>query len=248
MEQRVLLPQLMGVQPQQNILYLSQASRINMKAQVYLVTNNINNKQYVGQTINPHLPIGHGRLLKTAYKKHGKDNFIYEPICTEIGDRQTLNYIERFWISTFNTVVPNGYNFETGGSDGQEWSGARRKAQSERRIGKPLNRPLGSKSGMKGKKYPEEGKRKLSEALKGRPSPNWGKKASKETKQKMSDSQKKHWASLEVHPNFGKKASAETLEKKRLSALKRTHGDLTKQKISESIKQWHQKRKESICL
>jgi hypothetical protein len=51
---------------------------------------------------------------------------------------------------------------------GVKWSEERKVATSIARTGKKLNRPLGSKSGMAGKAYPEEGKRKLSEALKGR--------------------------------------------------------------------------------
>lgn len=64
-----------------------------------------------------------------------------------------------------------------------------RKKMSEAHTGKKLNRPLGSKSGMKGKSYPEEGKKKLSEAMKGNKH-SLGKKHSEETKAKMSASQK----------------------------------------------------------
>lgn len=171
-------------------------------ARVYLVTNKESGKQYIGQTITEHSRHGHGHAIKKAYKKYGFSNFIYESIVSNISkDNLFLDYAEKFWINTLDTLAPNGYNLESGG----KW-------------GKITHH-----------------------------TPNLGMKASDATKQKMSDSQKKHWASLEVHPHIGKKASAETLEKKRLSALKRTHGDLTKQKISESIKQWHQIRKESLC-
>jgi hypothetical protein len=118
-----------------------------VQAQVYLVTNNLNGKQYVGQTINPHLPMGHGRIMKAAYKKHGKENFTYEPICTQITNRSGLNTIERFWISVMDTIVPNGYNIDLGGSEGSTWTEERRKRISIARTGKKLNRPLGSKSG-----------------------------------------------------------------------------------------------------
>ena len=215
-----------------------------MQAQIYLVSNKLNGKQYVGQTINPHLPIGHGRILKSAYKLHGKDNFTYEPICTEITNRASLNAIERFWISVVDTVVPKGYNIDLGGSEGSTWTDERRKAVSIARTGKKLNRPLGSKSGMKGKAYPEEGKRKLSEALKGRISPNWGKQASEETKAKMTASQKAKASSFAVHPNAGKKASEETKATMREARAKRIYTDADKQKISEAVTAWHKQRKE----
>ena len=214
-----------------------------MQAQIYLVSNKLNGKQYVGQTINSHLPIGHGRILKSAYKLHGKDNFTYEPICKGITNRASLNAIERFWISVVGTVVPNGYNIDLGGSEGSTWTDERRKAVSIAHTGKKLNRPLGSRSGMKGKAYPEEGKRKLSEVMKGNKFA-LGKFPSEETKEKMSASQKAKAAFFAVHPNAGKKASEETKAKMRAARAKRIYTDADKQKISEAVTAWHKQRKE----
>ncbi len=218
-----------------------------MNAQVYLVSNKLNGKQYVGQTINPHLPIGHGRIMKSAYKLHGKDNFDYEPLCTSIENRATLNAVERFWIAVLDTIVPNGYNIELGGSEGSTWTEERRRKHSLALTGRIHTRRLGSRSGMKGKAYPEEGKRKLSEALKGRVGHNLGKQASEETKAKMRESQRKHWDSLEVHPNKGKKMSEETKAKMRASRAKRVYTDEDRLKISQAVKAWHQQRKEQSC-
>lgn len=218
-----------------------------MNAHIYLVTNLANNKQYVGQTTTESNIRGHGKLMRAAYKKNGFDAFEYVKIATDIFSRNTLNYLERFWIATFNTVVPSGYNLETGGSENQEWSDERRRKHSEARIGKKLNRPLGSKSGMKGKKYPEEGKRKLSAALKGKPCPTKGISHSEETKAKMSVSQKEHWATYEIHPNKGIKHSEETKQKMRKSRANRVYSIEDKLKISQGVKAWHQKRKEMIC-
>jgi group I intron endonuclease len=213
-----------------------------VQAQIYLVSNKLNGKQYVGQTINPHLPIGHGRILKSAYKLHGKDNFTYEPICKGITNRASLNAIERFWISVVGTVVPNGYNIDLGGSEGSVWTEERKKSVSIARTGKKLNRPLGSKSGMKGKAYPEEGKRKLSEVMKGNKF-SLGKFPSEETKAKMSASQKAHWEKV-GSPNKGRKASEETKAKMRAARAKRIYTDADKQKISEAVTAWHKQRKE----
>lgn len=216
-----------------------------MNAQIYLVENLLNGKPYVGQTINPHLPIGHGRLLKVAYKKHGKDNFTYEQIRTGVAHRQTLNYMERFWIGVFDSVAPNGYNLESGGSDGQHWTEERRKKHAQVRVGKNLNRPLGSKSGMKGKKFPEEGKRKLSEVMTGRPCPTKGIPHSEETKAKMSASQKARAERLgDNHPNKGRKHSEETKAKMSASRTGRVQTPEERQRRSEAIKLWHKQRKE----
>ena len=169
-----------------------------MEARIYLVTNTINGKQYVGQTITKYSKLGHGHAVRDAYKKYGRKHFTYETIVSGISCEMFLDYAEKFWIDKLNTVVPNGYNLETGG-----------------RWGKIVNHK-----------------------------PNLGKKASAETRAKMSESQKEYWTSLPVHPNKGKKAGKKTLEKKKIAALNRRHPDDIKAKISQSIKQWHAKRKQ----
>lgn len=127
---------------------------------------------------------------------------------------------------------------------GKKFSEETRKQMSISRTGKKLNRPLGSKSGMKGKAYPEEGKRKLSEAMKGNQFA-LGYKHTEETKAKMSASQKAHWAK-EGSPNKGRKHSEETKAKMRASRAKRVYTDEDKMKISQAVKAWHQKRKEQV--
>ncbi len=130
-----------------------------MNAHIYLVTNVLNEKQYVGQTIIDKNKYGHGMALGRAYKKHGKEHFTYERICSGIDNFNLLNYLERFWIATFNTIRPNGYNIESGGQD------------------------------MKScKKHSEETKQRLSLINQGENHPFFGKKHSEETKQKIRSS------------------------------------------------------------
>ena len=126
---------------------------------------------------------------------------------------------------------------------GTVWTEERRVQAVLHRTGRPLNRPLGSKSGMKGKTYPESGKLKLSLALTGRISPNWGRVASEETKAKMSASQKARADSFVVHPNTGKTPSEETRAKMSASHKRQVQSEETKLKRSESIKAWHKQRK-----
>lgn len=144
--------------------------------------------------------------------------------------------IKRPWLS-------ERYKGENNPQWGKKYTEETRKKMSESRTGKKLNRPLGSKSGMKGKAYPEEGKRKLSEALKGRVSTNLGKKASDETKEKMSASQKAHWAKV-GSPNKGRKHTEETKSKMRVSRAKRIYTEEDKLKISLAVTEWHKQRKE----
>jgi hypothetical protein len=130
---------------------------------------------------------------------------------------------------------------------GKSWSDEQRKQATLQRTGKRLNRPLGSKSGMKGKAYPEAGKLKLSIALTGRVSPNWGRQASEETKAKMSASQKARANSFETHPNTGRIPSEETRAKMAAAKRNQVQSEETKRKRSESIVAWHKQRKESLC-
>jgi len=86
-----------------------------MQAHVYLVTNSVNGKQYVGQTITKHSRKGHGHALADAYKKYGHKSFTYETICGDVNNHATLDFAEQFWISVMGSLAPNGYNLESGG-------------------------------------------------------------------------------------------------------------------------------------
>ena len=63
----------------------------------------------------------------------------------------------------------------------------------------------------------------------------------------MSESQRMHWKSLDVHPHKGKKLSEETKAKMRVSRAKRVYTDEDRLKISQAVKAWHQQRKEQSC-
>ena len=90
---------------------------------VYLVTNLVNDKRYVGQTIGSiaHRWRGHIKganrgdtgLLAKAIRKYGRDNFNIEELhaCTV----PLLDIAERSYVKTLNTLCPAGYNLTTGG-------------------------------------------------------------------------------------------------------------------------------------
>jgi group I intron endonuclease len=86
-----------------------------MQGRVYLVTNTLNGKQYVGQTITKHSRKGHGHALADAYKKYGHKSFTYEAVCSNIDNHSTLDFMEQFWINVMGSLAPNGYNLESGG-------------------------------------------------------------------------------------------------------------------------------------
>ena len=88
---------------------------------IYEVTNLINNKTYIGQTIMKGNSFskyfGSGKLIKRAFYKYGKSNFKKE-ILEYCFNRETLNDSEVFWISS---LQPN-YNLAAGGYINPMWS------------------------------------------------------------------------------------------------------------------------------
>ena len=86
---------------------------------IYLITNLLNGKSYVGQTqrrleerIYEHC---HRKALyiDAVICKYGWENFTIEVI--ELCPVELLNEREIFWIQKLNSKVPNGYNLTDGG-------------------------------------------------------------------------------------------------------------------------------------
>jgi group I intron endonuclease len=84
---------------------------------VYLITNKINNKKYIGITKNS-IEIrwkvhcsknSYCTYLKNAIQKYGKENFIIEQIF-EVFNKEDVVFFESYFITYFNTMEPIGYN------------------------------------------------------------------------------------------------------------------------------------------
>ena len=98
-----------------------------MKGFIYKITNTINGKSYIGQTIQnvkerfyQHCATKCSKAVSNmaihrAIKKYGKSNFTVEVI--EEIDSTNLNDRERYWIKYYNSYN-NGYNSTKGGQDG----------------------------------------------------------------------------------------------------------------------------------
>lgn len=87
---------------------------------IYKITNLVNGKCYIGQTIsainhrfNQHIYKSKEknieRIISKAIRKYGKENFKIEEISVAYTQEQ-LNFAEEFYIKSFNTISPNGYN------------------------------------------------------------------------------------------------------------------------------------------
>ena len=81
---------------------------------IYKITNLVNGKAYVGQSVHIErrwmehcLPSTHS-LIGKAIQKYGKENFSFQVI--EECSVELLDEKEEYYISHYNSIVPNGYN------------------------------------------------------------------------------------------------------------------------------------------
>ena len=86
----------------------------------YRITNKINNKKYIGITIDferrikQHQSMPSNSLIHKAISKYGKDSFIYEIIKEDLTIEEAEN-LEIETIKNENTLAPMGYNLAKGG-------------------------------------------------------------------------------------------------------------------------------------
>lgn len=134
---------------------------------IYKITNTVNGKIYIGQTINTlnrrwsaHKltanDLTNTTHLYSAMRKYGIENFTIEPLayCDTLHD---LNFLEEAFIKKFDTVN-NGYNILHGGNN---------RKHSEESISKMKGKHLGIKPTL-GMKMSEETKDKLRKAKLGK--------------------------------------------------------------------------------
>ena len=187
---------------------------------VYLHTNKINGKKYVGITSQkPERRWNNGNGYKdsprfwNAIQKYGWDNFKHEVLLT----RETYDYAcqaEKCLIRHYKTRNPAyGYNLTAGGDGifGYKCTEEELKQRSARNSGP--NNPFYGRAHTEEAKikigiassnrtHTEESKRKMSINTSGERHPLYGKYRSDETKKKISDSRKGKYCG-ENNPNYG---------------------------------------------
>jgi group I intron endonuclease len=185
---------------------------MDLKSNIYVFTNKINGKQYVGQTINiedrykQHRKDAKNKdkrpnsIFYKAIRKYGFDSFDFKVLETDI-DISKIHEREKFWIKELNTMKPNGYNLTEGGEGtfGYRHTEESKKRMSEMRKGvpgKPKSEDVKKYLSelYKGRKLSEEQKKKISESKK-------GKRLSEEHKMKISETQKGRTHSEEHNRN-----------------------------------------------
>lgn len=86
---------------------------------LYMITNNINDKKYIGITIDyisrwkQHQKLNKS-LISRAINKYGKENFIFSLLHDGLSIEEAES-LEKEYIKKYNTIAPNGYNIAKGG-------------------------------------------------------------------------------------------------------------------------------------
>jgi group I intron endonuclease len=169
---------------------------------VYLTTNKINGKKYIGMSRRTEVEdyFGSGRLIRLAIKKYGRENFSRE-ILQECETFEELCEAEKEWINRYNAVHdPQFYNLANGGATpGTEflreyWSTF---TSEERRALRKWSRrcKLGELNPMHGKKHSEETRKKIGAKSVNR---NWAKPNHTGAKNPKAKVTKVTWGSGEV--------------------------------------------------
>lgn len=163
------------------------------KIGIYKITNKLNNKCYIGQSINienrfeehKKYKSHSSRYLHNSIKKYGEENFSFEII--ELCKKEDLSTREIYWIDFYNSIFPHGYNLTKGGDGGNTFKYRTTEQMKETRKKISLA-TKGEKNGFYGKHHSEKTKENLRQI-------NLGKTLSKETKKKISETLKDHFVS-----------------------------------------------------
>lgn len=200
-----------------------------MSAIIYLITNKVNGKHYIGQTSvgleerwSGHCSAalsGSPYHLHNAIRKYGPDAFIREIL--EHTTTENVNAREIYWIAELKSKE-TGYNMTDGGDGMRGWSpseATRTKislARKGRYAGK--NHPMyGTTGGFYGKLHTQESKDKIRAA-------KLGKRFTEEHKARMSAA-KKGTGVGSNNPHYGKKHSEAVRNKIREAVAGKLVGD-----------------------
>lgn len=162
---------------------------------IYLTTNLLNGKKYIGKhkaSIFNEEYLGSGKIIRQAVLKNGRENFTVKCL-HECETEEELNELEKFYIKKYNAQEDsNFYNISEGGENGramlgkhqsdyqkekasQVHKGRTRSQETRERIKagiqnmseeKKLLRQQHASDSHKGKKHTEEQKERISNTLK----------------------------------------------------------------------------------
>jgi group I intron endonuclease len=230
-----------------------------MKIGIYKITNQHNEKLYVGSSVsiqkrwnehkrklndgkhdNPH--------LQQAWNKYGESCFQFEII--ELCTKDILLQREQFWIDFYQSAI-SGYNINPIAQFPPNWKGKKRSEETKKRMSIAQK---GHPSKLKGIPRTEEVKRKVSASKLGKPHPiSYHPPASEETKKKLSIARRKRIITEETkqkisQSNMGRIVSGETREKISNALIGKPLSDAHKLNISMGHKRRKSNGTSLLCI
>lgn len=145
---------------------------------IYKITNTINNKIYIGQTVGIKRRFNNHKnnkksVISMAINKYGINNFTFEIIdkAETVKESDTL---EIKYINQFNTISPNGYNIANGGRGGNKFKGKTKEELDiiKNKIATKMKEIRLLDNPFKNKHHSNETKKYLSKINKGENNPN----------------------------------------------------------------------------
>lgn len=127
------------------MLKLTYTGGKNLEYYIYLTTNLINGKKYIGQHKGKPNDkyFGSGTTILKALKKYGKENFQKEILCY-CNTREEADEQEKYYIAKFNAVEDeNFYNNSEGGTGGDGFKAVKKWVQNNPEKAKELYKKSG---------------------------------------------------------------------------------------------------------
>lgn len=198
------------------------SERGRMLGRIYLITNAVNGKKYVGQTIKPvekrlkeHFKAAFSEnrqaVICHAIRKYGRDSFSVICLQDDVAI-EDLDAAEQYWVAFYDTFSENGYNATTGGNQ------CRISDETKAKIS----------AALMGKPRSEETKKKMSESQKGVRVGTlnffYGRTHSKETIEQIKETLKGQMDGKN-NPFYGKRHSEESLKKMSESHIGKQAGE-----------------------
>lgn len=227
------------------------------KYYIYKITNNINNKTYIGQHLyHGSLLVedgymGSGIILKKAQKKYGIENFSKE-IITIAMSRSEANVLEKFYISKERNENSYGcYNVADGGQGGAWNKDIPCSEETKKKISETLKgrehseewkRKINENSTkFSGHNHSEESRKKISESEKGH-RPYFCRPRTEEEKRKISEKLKGRKLNLSDEERLARSEKAKEMSRRNIGSKR---SEETKKKMSDALKAyWSKKRGE----
>ena len=211
---------------------------------IYLLIDGINDMEYVGQTtrsveerFNEHKK-RKKYLISKAIRAHGAENFAIA-ILKECANKEELDFWEKHFIKSRNTLSPNGYNLTEGGEGGIPCAEVYAKISAAKK-GHEVSKETRAKLAAVniGKSQTPEAREKNAEAHRGEKNNFFGKHHTEETKAKISEKKKNPSAETRAKLsaiNKGRRHTAEARAKMsatRKGKKRQSHTEEAKLKMS----------------